>query len=176
MAVKIANRQRPAPGTLTKGEALNIWNNWKHLAAMTGRKFVFSLHRNKALLRPIVRELEKIKAPIPAIKEMQDELRKLAAEYALKDAHGIEAREPNGTMKISPERWPEFKKKEDEILEKYSAAVQEFEAQEARYQAALKEQVELRFHLIPLEVVSENITETQMAVIFPMIENREEER
>lgn len=159
-------------------ELFALLNKMGSLSGLKGVRFTYALNRNRDRLKKETERLSESAKPSDEFTAFEEAQRKLFMSMAIKDENGNPKLIKEGgkeVNKIAEEDMAEFLAKAEELKVEHKDAVEARETQIEEYNELLNSDVsaDFEFYKLKLEVVPEDITDEQMAVIMPFIEEEE---
>ncbi len=150
---------------MTKRELL-ILNQTFQTLDLKGVKFNYAIAKNSDKIKSEVKALQKIIEMSKDYKKFDDERIELVKKYSKKDDLGLPMVSDNQYILDNKE---EFDVEFELLKDKHKTSVEEREKQLEEYNEILNERIEIDFYKIKLELIPENISTSEMSVLFPLI-------
>jgi antirestriction protein len=129
------------------------------MAGLKGVKFAYILSKNKAVIEPELNAVREASKVADNFNEFEKERIELNEKYAVKDKDGkpvIKEENYQISDKVA------FDKELNKLKEKHKEAIEERENQVKEVDELQKEEIELELREIPLDIVPQDITVSQM--------------
>lgn len=160
-------RKTRRKNSMTKGDALRLFNSLNGMVALKGAKFTYAVARNLATLKPEVEALAKVVEQSEEFKEFETKRIALAEKFSKKDKDNKPV-VSNANYVIEDQatfdtEYKALREANKEILKKYEEQVKE-------YGELLKSDVSVNLIKVKLADVPADITAAQMNGILEMVE------
>ena len=121
-------------------------------------KFVYKLAKIKQVIDKEAETYVKIQTDIAKILEpFELERNNLLLEYAEKDENDKPKFNPDGSLKIDPEKLPELQERLGELQEKYKDIINQFNEKMKEFEEFLQEEINIDVDLIPESLLPDDL-------------------
>jgi hypothetical protein len=160
---------------IVREKVLALYGLINHLSSLNHSvKFHYLMLKNKTLLQGEVDSLQKAQTPSEEYLKIDKERVALCERFATKDEAGKCLTQPDSKGNEIYVMTSESKKLfEDEIAkfkEDHKDIIGSFEQQKKDFQELLKEEVEIDFHKIPVDLLPEKMVGREVELLFDFIE------
>jgi len=155
--------------TLTRAELLELWHGLPTLANLKGFKLGYAIARSKAKLKPEIEALEEALKPAQAFEEYERKRLELCRKYVQKDGQGNPV--VSGNEFVFGDNREAFDAEMAPLQEEFAEAIENRKQQVEGYLSAMKEQITVEVHRVTEVDVPEDLTVSQMAVLFHLIKD-----
>ena len=168
---------------MKKKELLELWdvltsNKIKQLKEEASTKFKYALGKNTRLIQPEVEALQDLIKGISILPENIEkynlERENLCSKFANKD----DKEQPiiiGKTYQIPLDKKTSFNEELSKLKEKYSEDLDQLEKRRNELKDILEEEIDIAFYKIKLSCFPKKISEGDMLVLFPLIEDDTDE-
>lgn len=170
---------------ITNAEVLNLYNALSNTDLSGNAKFVYTLAKNRALLKPLVDTLQEVTTSYakenPRVKEFQEKGEELLKKFAVTEDGSPavrQAQDGNSFQRIIPAaKQSEFIKARLALDEAYKDVNLGFELRQREFAEILKEEVDVPLRMLKLKDVPEGGLKTSvMNQIFIFVDDTEDSK
>lgn len=158
---------------MKRNELISLLDNLEKVKNLTGVKFNYILDKNKKLIQQEIEDMQKQAEPNEKFQDYEKKRLELLTKFAEKEKDGSPKFEQSGGMvrfDIPEKEMKKFQEEMNKLIDEFKPEITARDKQLIEYDKFLQEKIDLKFHLLKLEDISNDITGEQFEAISVFVE------